>query len=96
MIDGGSTLDGRSADKWLLAFRRKERTKLAKDLKAQSTFSVINPWHYAKLGATKAWGFYGLVWPEVMHQTESGTMKRASESIVKLMENYGKATGTVP
>jgi hypothetical protein len=72
---------------------RKDRAAQGKKLKEQSTHPVDNPWHYARAGATKAWGYFGIVWPEVMHQTESGLMKRAIECIVELMQRLGAAIG---
>lgn len=78
---------------FLVACRRDPKAKLRKKLKAMSVHPVKNPYHDAPMGAVPSYGYFGVVWPELMHQTESGTMKTGVKSTVKLMVRHGAATG---
>lgn len=73
--------------------RRKEKAELRKKLKLNSVHPVENPYQDAPTGAVQQWGFFGICWPELLHQMETGLMKIGVESIVEQMMEYGKSFG---
>lgn len=76
-----------------MCVRRKEKAILRKKLKENSVHPVENPYQNAPTGATPLWGYFGLVWPELLHQMEAGLMKTAVGAIVLMMINYGLSFG---
>lgn len=66
---------------------------MRKKLKANSVHPVENPYQDAPTGAVLQWGYFGISWPELLHQMESGMMKIGVESMVELMTEYGKSFG---
>lgn len=74
-------------------YRRKEKAELRKELKKNSVHPVENPYQNAPTGAVPRWGYFGIVWPELLHQLEAGLMKTGIEAIVLMMEEYGLSFG---
>lgn len=65
----------------------KKRAKEAAFLRSLHAF--LNPWRNMPTGVNDGLGYFGLIWPEVMHHVESGLMKIACECIVKMMQRHG-------
>lgn len=73
--------------------RQGEAVKLKdamKELQHHSLRLLSNPLHKAPIGETESVGAFALVWPEIMHQTESGTMKDGIKCLVEGVQLTGK------
>ena len=70
----------------------KRKIKEAFDkLKEQSLRGLANPLRNAPFGDTNGLGYWGLVWPELMHQGEEGRMKKGAQCAILAVQDEGKS-----
>lgn len=62
---------------------KKAAKKALQHLHTQSIRPLKNPLHRAPMGNTNGRGLYALCWPEVLHQSEAGLLKKSIACTIK-------------